>query len=152
MDIFVGSSFELDEAEGFILLGRRREKDFPSTWALLAGEDAHLLACIFAGRRRARAVSSVSQQRFDELYNKLATALRRTLQRARLRVRHGFSLGCRHQQLVGDSPRSPHRCTAQGVLPCVDPVLQSQGLAEPDARSLVFIRITGFSNIVYKKS
>eukprot|EP01043_Picozoa_sp_COSAG02_P050332 COSAG02_NODE_5162_length_4580_cov_4.024994_4_plen_104_part_01 len=31
---------ELDEAEGFILLGRRREKDFPSTWALLAGEDA----------------------------------------------------------------------------------------------------------------
>ena len=49
---------ELDEAEGFILLGRRREKDFPSTWALLAGEDAHLLACIFAGRRRARAVSS----------------------------------------------------------------------------------------------
>ena len=29
---------ELDESEGFILLGRRREKDFLSTWALLEGQ------------------------------------------------------------------------------------------------------------------
>lgn len=53
------------------------------------------------------------------------------------------------------APRGHHQAAllpAQGVLPCVDPVLQSQGLAEPDARSLVFIRITGFSNIVYGNS
>ena len=36
--------FELDESEGFILLGRRREKDFLSTWALL--EDQVLASCI----------------------------------------------------------------------------------------------------------
>ena len=29
---------ELDESEGFILLGRRREKDFLSTWALLEAQ------------------------------------------------------------------------------------------------------------------
>ena len=51
------------------------------------------------------------------------------------------------------APRGHHQAAllpAQGVLPCVDPVLQSQGLAEPDARSLIFIRITEFSNIMYK--
>jgi len=51
------------------------------------------------------------------------------------------------------APRGHHQAAllpAQGVLPCVDPVLQSQGLAEPDARSLIFIRITEFSNIIYK--
>ena len=32
---------ELDESEGFILLGRRREKDFLSTWALIEDQQRH---------------------------------------------------------------------------------------------------------------
>ena len=43
---------ELDESEGFILLGRRREKDFLSTWALL--EDQVLASCFPMHLRRAR--------------------------------------------------------------------------------------------------
>ena len=43
---------ELDESEGFILLGRRREKDFLSTRALL--EDQVLASCFSKHLRRAR--------------------------------------------------------------------------------------------------
>ena len=42
---------ELDESEGFILLGRRREKDFLSTWALI--EDQVLASCFKMHLRRA---------------------------------------------------------------------------------------------------
>ena len=38
LGMFHRDLLELDESEGFILLGRRREKDFLSTWALLEGQ------------------------------------------------------------------------------------------------------------------
>ena len=41
----------MDESEGFILLGRRREKDFLSTWALI--EDQVLASCFPMHLRRA---------------------------------------------------------------------------------------------------
>ena len=47
-------AFELDESEGFILLGRRREKDFLSTWALIEGQV--LASCFPKHLRRTRAV------------------------------------------------------------------------------------------------